>query len=57
MSGAVLPRHREHGDQTDVGRDAVDLEVREQRRLQHDAHEDDEAEADATDHGIGTGGT
>ena len=38
------------------GRDAVDPEVREQRRLQDDAHEDDEPEADATDHGTGTGG-
>ena len=43
-------------NQADVGRDAVDLQVREQRGLQHHAHEHDEAEADAADHGIGAGG-
>ena len=53
--GAVLARDRQHRDQTDVGRDAVDLQMREECRLQHDAHEHDEAEADATDHGIATG--
>ena len=28
----------------------------EQRRLQHDAHDDDEPEADAADHGVGAAG-
>ena len=32
------------------------LEVGEQRRLQHDADDDHQAEADAADHGTGTGG-
>ena len=35
--GAVLVRDREHRDQPDVGRDAVDAQMREQRGLQHDA--------------------
>ena len=54
--GPVLPGHREHCYQPEVGCNTVDLEVGEQRRLQHDADDDDEGQANATDHGTGTGG-
>ena len=53
--GAVLVGDREHRDQTDVGRDAVDAEVREQRGLQHDADDDHEPEADAAGSRSGRG--
>ena len=52
---AVVVRDREHRDQPDVGRDAVDTEVREQRGLQHDADDHDEPEPNAADHGIAGG--
>ena len=53
--GTVVVGDREHGDQPDIGRDAVDAEVREQRGLQHDADDHDEPEPNAPDHGIATG--
>ena len=39
----------------DVGRDAVDAQVREQRRLQHHRGDHHEREAEIADHGVGGG--